>query len=186
MRPLRIALAVVIAIAAAWAIYAHCWLRQVCNVEENRLEYLTLKYYELADDPGVRIEARKSADRLRMWTAKFPENVNLHLILAAVYRMIDNQDAALAEYRTALRFDRRPEIYRSLGDVELATGKIEAARDTLFTACLLKSDAYSEFPEPYHTELYMRTNAVYQKLIAHTMTDADKRALRERMFRDPL
>lgn len=64
-----------------------------------------------------------------------PPNVQIHAALARAAAARGDDRAAIAEYRRALRIDRRPELYFGLAMAELRTADRAAAVDAFTRAC---------------------------------------------------
>jgi tetratricopeptide (TPR) repeat protein len=182
----RLLLSIAIAAAGGLAIYRFCWLRHVCNNDEERIEQLTTRFYDHSESMSVRVLARRNADRMRECSLLFPTNVNVYMLRAANLRMMGLRAEAADEYRNALRYDHRRELYLELGLTELENGEPEKAADTLTTACIYQSDLYSQVPEPTQSIVYERSLPFIKAIEAGKVTDVQDRELRARLFREPL
>ena len=68
---------------------------------------------------------RGNVTRIRAALRTSPTDIDLHMELAAQYRFLGRYDDAAAAYEEALRFHRRPEIYRNLAESHLAAGRVK-------------------------------------------------------------
>ena len=80
--------------------------------------------------------ARRNLERMQGCAACMPDDISADMIVAANDVVLGLSTAAAALYRSALRFDRRPEIYVNLAGVELELGQRDQAREHLVLACL--------------------------------------------------
>jgi Tfp pilus assembly protein PilF len=84
--------------------------------------------------------------------------------LAGSYRALDMNEKATSTYRTALSYDRRPELYFNLGQTLLTMGQKQAGIQNLITACLYDPVYYDEISQ----EQLEVKSAVRAYLVAHT------------------
>ncbi|HWW62875.1 MAG TPA: tetratricopeptide repeat protein, partial [Thermoanaerobaculia bacterium] len=76
-----------------------------------------------------------------------PANLNLYMIVAANYRVLGRYEDAIAMYRAALRYDRRPELYLNIGECYLALGNTEEAQRYLVATALFRIDIFQNVPD---------------------------------------
>lgn len=135
MRLIRIALALMIACGAFVASYRFAYLPWRADVERKRLERITLALWERQSRFG-QVRARENVADARRYLDRGVHNTGLYMITAANYRLLDDYDQAVAMYREALQYDRRPELYYNVGLMELGRGRKEEAREALIYAAL--------------------------------------------------
>ena len=135
MSAIRIAAATVVIAAGVWA-SATFVLRPIkCYRLKGQLYASSYSSFENRDEQGRR-QARANLEKLESCLAPGCRNIPLFFLLAINNRTVDRPDAALALYREALRYDKRPEIYANIGDTELAMGNLEGAYQNYLTAAL--------------------------------------------------
>jgi tetratricopeptide (TPR) repeat protein len=143
---LRMTAALVIAVTAT--LFVHwVWQRQLCNLEQaeirSRIEQLTLNPESISS----RIAARDLVARVTNCIAIEPVNVGLYMLRAALFRLLERPDDAVADYKRALRIDRRAELYLNIGDTELASGHLREALDAFILTAFTQWPYISEVPE---------------------------------------
>jgi tetratricopeptide (TPR) repeat protein len=103
------------------------------NLMKHRIENEIGKMFEMQQSatpsPAIAERTRANVERIQQALRLAPADVDLYMELAAEYRMLGRLDDAASSYRNALRYDRRPEIYRNLGEVDASLGDRDAAVD---------------------------------------------------------
>jgi len=101
------------------------------------------------DAPQLRAAelARNNAQRMQACVASCPENVAAAMDLAACYRILGQHQKAIAAYNSALRVDRRPELYLNLGQAQIEAGDKREGLQNLITACLYNPALLDEIGE---------------------------------------
>src|SRR5262249_30505601 len=116
--PIRIAAALLMAAAAAVAVYRLAYLPWRADVERKKLEDITVALWE-PRPAFAAVRARENIAAARAYLDRRGiHNTGLYMAAAANYRIVEDYDNAAGMYRTALRYDRRPEIYYNLGLME--------------------------------------------------------------------
>jgi tetratricopeptide (TPR) repeat protein len=148
----RALLTIAIVTAAGAAAYCFCIERWRCNNLEKVIEGESLLAADRARQPrfawraaGQARQSLARAERCLSWCTRNP---NLLMMAGLNHRTLQRYDAAAAAYKEALRLDRRPEIYFSLGATELEAGRREEAIEYFVIAgrsgYLINEIAYAE------------------------------------------
>lgn len=141
------ALVVIALVAASFSLaYRFGWERYRINILKRQIENRTVAAIE--GSPSLRAR-RIAAENIRAASAaleRFPSDLDLHLELAANYRLTGDLKRAERTYRRALRISRRPEVFLNLGEVELQLGDFEGATEA-FTAVYHHNPRWLD-PEP--------------------------------------
>ncbi len=136
----RLFAAAIASIICGTAVVRDAVPRLRCNRTETILERRTLAAYQAYDFSAVAPGARRNLMEARECLAQDPMNVNLHMIAGANYRILGRFDEAAAEYREALRYDRRPELYLNLGQTLIAANRHEQGVQALVAAARFYGD----------------------------------------------
>jgi tetratricopeptide (TPR) repeat protein len=136
MRSLRRVVALVVVSACIFAFYVFCVMPYRCNRLKNAYIPSTGQAYERIGTPEARIAARRNIASLQECMTPSCRDVSLDMLVAANYRIVGRYQDAIALYRDALRFDRRPEIYLNLAATEIAVGNRPGAREVMVPAAM--------------------------------------------------
>ena len=132
---MRIAGTILVLTLSAVAAWFLVWTPAHCNATERAAKQTI---YELYDRPVTPMKsavvARTVMARIEPCLRRCP-NENLYMISAAAARLLGRPQDALAAYRKALEYGRRPEIYLNVGLMEAETGHPDEAVATMTTAC---------------------------------------------------
>lgn len=90
-----------------------------CNIAKAELQKSTTALLSMPAGPRTASAVREGLARARHCLEVTPWDVEMHMILAVHYRLLGRLEEAARAYEEALRFDHRPELYFSLGMVEL-------------------------------------------------------------------
>jgi len=125
--------ALLIAIAALFALHRAVWLPLSCA------RAAAIGEAELANAGGASYLKQRAGEHvvamLSDCNAAFPADVRVVFARAFAYENVGDEHAAVAEYQRALTIDRRPEIYLALGMAQLRALDRPHAIDTLVRAC---------------------------------------------------
>jgi len=144
MKWLKLALSAGIAAAAFVAIRDISYTPVHCNDVAMNVGGEMTSMLSSTDQVRVTVETRENLARLEPCRRKLPWNVNLHMLAAANYAARDMHENAVSEYREALRYDRRPEIYLNLGTELIKTGRVDEAIEPLTIAYSINKDSIYE------------------------------------------
>lgn len=145
---LRIAISALLVAGAVPALYRWCWMPHRCNQIEKAAELTTERTLEIGGGYTEAVRAREAAQRVVACIEHARTDVNLYMLAAANYRALGRFDEALAMYRAALRYDRRPELYFNIGETYLAMGNAEEANRFLVAAALVRTKHFEQIPLP--------------------------------------
>ena len=146
MRLIRIAAALLIACGAVVASYRFAYLPWRADVDRKRLERITLVLWERQPRFG-QPRARENVAEARQFLDRGIHNTGLYMVAAANYRILDDYDRAVAMYREALQYDRRPQLYYNVGLMELGRGHKEEAKEALIYAALFNPYYILDIPD---------------------------------------
>ena len=159
-RNLRIASSVFIAALAIFGLHRYTYLPFRCDLEIPRLQRRTLAAMEA--DPRVAAPVmRANIERLQHLQKHCPTVVDLYLVLGANLRFVNRIEDAVKVYETALRYDRRPEIYLNLGVALYDMGDTAAAMDNFVRARMFNQFIETEVPAAVRAEVRRRATAIY-------------------------
>lgn len=122
MRRIAVALVSVLAFAA---IYFWCIVPWRCNQVTKVME--SAMRDALAGSDESREVLRSGLAEAEAFRSRIPDNANLNIVVASTYTMLGRYDEALAVYESALRFDRRPEMYFNRAGIRLRLNDAEGA-----------------------------------------------------------
>jgi tetratricopeptide (TPR) repeat protein len=108
-----------------------------CNLRLKKATQ-TILFIHRMDAGGLRVSesARGVVQSLQPCVAACPNNVAASMVLAGAYRFLGNRREAIAVYQSALRYDRRPELYYNLGQTQLEDGQTGSGLRNLITAVI--------------------------------------------------
>ena len=152
--------------AAAFALIAYTVVRPLrCNYVEGDVQRVTERI-DRASAAQVTLApyARRSIQRL-MPCLGCENGVNRAMLLAINLRFVGRKEEAMELYRNAMRYDRRPELYLSLGETQLELGRNAEALQNLTIACRYNPDYLDEITT-YHEELRRAVDSYYLELAA--------------------
>src|SRR5262245_46389620 len=132
---IKVAGAIVIGLAALFAVRRLAYLPWRADVERKSLERITLALWERKPVFAV-VKARQNVVAARAYLDHGIHNSGLYMAAAANYRLFDDFGHAEEMYRSALRYDRRPELYFNLGLMQIDLGRREEGIQTLIRAGL--------------------------------------------------
>ena len=102
--------------------FLYAWPRFRCNRITRAAEAATRGISELPDTYSTALAARRNRAVLEICLRHDPTDVSMLMIAAANDQLANNYHGAITLYRTALKEDRRPELYLNLGNCEIAAG----------------------------------------------------------------
>jgi len=142
-----------IAALALGALWRWVIIPYQCNVTLKRTTNALEVALSIAPDSMRATEiVRRSVADLQKCEAACPDDIAVQMALAAGYRALGQNAKAISAYETALKYDRRPELYLNLGQTQLAVGDSRNALPNLALACIYNPGYLDEIGQ-YHTEV---------------------------------
>ena len=163
MKGLRGAIAVMVVVASAAAAWRLVLPRYPCNREKAIVDAAIMRTRNEGEDPGA-IDAGKLAAACRECLERFPEDYELHSLLASMQEVLGDLDGAEVSYRKSIRLNERPETYAYLGILELTRGKLDEARANLYYGSLFNLAVAEAVSDPLRTELMEEVMARHRSL----------------------
>jgi tetratricopeptide (TPR) repeat protein len=185
MRALRRIAAVAVILVAGWFIYRVSYLRYVCHATEVRIQQATGDLIGQPQSALTRITARQQVEEIRTCVDRFPWIVNLYMIEAANLRLLGREAEAISAYETALRYDRRPEIYLNLGRAEANAGKSGAIRHLAIAGLTSAFATASLIPLHLQNEVSVIMHPLHQSILDGTISDEELQSLVDTLSNPP-
>jgi tetratricopeptide (TPR) repeat protein len=158
-------LALIIAAASLLGSYRVVWQEYQCNLTLSRIKSV-MEHQDNGSDFRTMIMAHRNLELLIQDCAKCrTQRVDYLLMKGNNEVLLHQYTGALATYRQALQFDRRPEIYLNIGLTELDQGNYAGGLDNLITACAFNFAMNTDLPEPAKTDVATRVNSDRQQVI---------------------
>jgi O-antigen ligase len=149
--------ATVAAVSVGWVVFERmCYWPYVCNVRKNAVYDNTTLMRRAADKYSLAPIARSNLVVLDRCIQGNPLDIDLYMLKAANYRALGLNEEAARAYETALAYDRRPELYYSLGVVELDMNRRPQALQHLLLAVRFSRQYLEDLPTDVQADL-MRT-----------------------------
>ena len=132
-----------VAIVAVWAFVIVPWQ---CSHVKRQSEDVILSFERMANpSPAAIAKSRDISVRVRRCILCMPNDLDLRFEAAASSLVLGANDAAVDQYREALKIDRRPEIYLNLGTALYNSGRrqeatVAFARLYAFTSFMVNYD----------------------------------------------
>jgi len=145
----RNALALAVAVLAGLALHRLVVVPWRCNLLERRVSISTEKAWPLRGSHEAREIAERNLSLLGDCPRLCRTNVNLALLEATSFRLLNRDSVAASLLENALRYERRPELYFSLGMTQLDVGSREAALQNFIRAgTFAGTSGFDEIPDP--------------------------------------
>ncbi len=171
MKWLKLALSAVIAAAAFVAVRYVSYTPVRCNDIAVNVGGQLTNLLNRSDQVMLTVVTRENLARLEPCRRKVPWNVNVHMLTAANYSVRDMHEEAVREYREALRYDRRPEIYLGLGTELVKAGHVDEAIRPLTIAYSINKDFIYEIT---NQDIQARVMAAEQSVILPIRPDESR------------
>ncbi len=130
-----------------------CYWPYVCNVRKNDLFEKTMIMAQTGGKYRLAPIARSNLQALDRCIQGNPLDIDLYLLKGANCRALGLNEEAARTYETALKYDRRPEIYYSLGSVELNLKRRPEALQHLLLAVRFSRQYLEDLPTDVQAEL---------------------------------
>jgi len=134
---IRVILAASIALVTLGLAYRESYLGNASNVIARQQEENVKLLFDSGsntDRQKAALAARQNLAIIRKQLRISPEAIDLYMLAAVNYRVLERPDDAIDMYTTALKYDRRPEIYLQLGNSEFERGNHDAALRAILPA----------------------------------------------------
>ncbi len=166
MRVLRSLLAVFVTIAAMALIVRGILPRIECNREKGRINREVRRFGRSGDESARTAKANRNVVSCRRCLAIYPEDFQLHMLMAANLRILGNAEEALQSYERARAIAERPEIYSQMAEIEIERGNLETARRLLLRAAMFNVMFVETVDEPLRGEIRAEVLARHERLRA--------------------
>lgn len=154
----RAAAAALVVLVAAVAVQRWCVRPWQCASAVRRVKARS-ELLATAGNFRTRTIARDNLDLLRNFEDCCGDNVEYLVVKGGNQFALSDFAGALATYRHALTFDRRPELYLNIGLTQLNLMQTAEATETLMTGSRFNFAIVDDVPDPVKTTIYERTNA---------------------------
>lgn len=134
IRAIRALVAVAVLAAVPPAVRVLAVTPWKCNDERLQTQQFIDKWYASPRREDAVMQTREHLSRNRACEPYCAANAAMYMQRAALLRMLDRKDEAVATYYEMLRHHQRPEMYLELGMMQLLSGEHDAALDSLCTA----------------------------------------------------
>lgn len=166
MRAIRFFLALLVTTAAIALIVRGILPRIECNREKGRINREVRRFARSGDEQVRLSQARNNVLVCRRCLAVYPEDFQLHMLMAANLNILGNTEEALQSYERAVAIAERPEIYAQMAEIEIEHGNIEAARQLLVKTALFNVIYLDIVDEPLRSEIKAEVLARHARLRA--------------------
>ncbi|MEO8215484.1 MAG: hypothetical protein ABI718_00210 [Acidobacteriota bacterium] len=146
----RVVASAAVIVYSAWLGYRLCVVPYRCNLEEKRIEGLTVESMQSSGASSV-VRARQNLEELDSRTSCADQNI--FMIRAANLRTLGRIDESIVMYKSALAEEKRPEVYFQLGMAEFAAGQRNAAVDSFVQTLLFQPSLEMEVPAELRSEV---------------------------------
>ena len=150
MRVVRIVLALMVVAASTAVVLRVAIPRWQCGAD---------KYERLQ-------RARANVARCRECIARFPQDHQLHMLLASNLRILGERDEAIRTLQHAIALSERPDMWAQIGEMEIERGNLDAGRDALITAATFEIFFIDWVSEPVRSQVNNAVMARYERLRA--------------------
>jgi len=166
MRVLRSLLAGFVTIAAIALIARGILPRIECNREKGRINREVRQFGRSGDENARTAQASNNVAACRRCLTIYPEDFQLHILMASNLRILGNDEEALQSYERARAIAERPEIYAQMAEIEIERGNLETARRLLVRAAMFDVRFVETVDEPLRGEVLAEVLARHERLLA--------------------
>jgi tetratricopeptide (TPR) repeat protein len=178
LRTLVALLAVASSAASAWRLVLP---RYGCNRDKGIVNSWTIRLSSGPADYERTTKAQELAEMCRVCLEHFPNDYELHYLLAANEAFLGDDEGAERSYRRSIALNERPESLANLAVLQLVQGRTEEARGNLYHAALFNMAVVALVSEPLRSDV---TNAVIDRH-KRLGSDGSVAQWRNRRRRDP-
>lgn len=146
MRLLRFVVAGAVMAVAFWTAWRFAYQPWRCSVETAVLNRSTEALLQRPGQLSVPAAARENVNRALRCLKVVPADIPLHVVAANNYMLLEDHGRAAEMFASALRYDRRPELYFGLGRSQFSLGHPTDAFDNFVLAGLFDPYTILEIP----------------------------------------
>ena len=164
----RTLLAVIDIVAAAYLLRVLAVAPWQRNVLKKQVESQTERLDKVSalSEAVVASAIRGNIAGLKGALENAPADVDLYMELAAQYRFLNEYGAAIATYREALRYDRRPELYRNIAECQMAINDYAGATESYAYAVAFAPEEMNTVPPFLGSAVASRARTVIAQIAA--------------------
>jgi tetratricopeptide (TPR) repeat protein len=140
-----IAIALVVA-AGLILLRCFCWDPLICSHVERNTRLSSLHAIDTTPYRSALI-ARANLAALRHCQQRLKPDPGIAMIVALNERLVGRSEDAVATYRRAIQYDRRPELYLNLGVALLESNQRQAAIEPLTRAAVFSPSITADIPD---------------------------------------
>lgn len=167
MRVLRIAVAAALCLTVALVIRRDIVTRYQCSAEKKRTQLWMDSARQSETLDGRMAVARGAIPRLMRCVESDPSDYEALFLLGVAHSEAGQKEAAMRSFEAALALNERPEIYASMGILQLEAGRPEEGRSNLLHAAYFNFYMMADLvAPPFNRELYNAAEARRQRLAA--------------------
>ena len=131
---IRAFLSAVVILAVIPSIDELCVLPWQCSTLEYRLEQSTRQLVDFPTRVDTAVQERANLDAAIRCIRIRPTRINLYMTAAVNCRLLGDNRRAVEFYKSALHYDKRPELYAALGNAQSQIGQRREAVENLVRA----------------------------------------------------
>ena len=166
MRVIRFALALLLAAVSTAVVLRVAVPRWECNREKGRINREVRRMWRTGDEYERIRRARANVAACRACLTQFPQDHQMHMLLASNLRILGERDEALRTLQHAISLVERPDMWAQIGELEIERGQIDAGRAALMTAASFDIYFIDWVSEPMRHELENAVMERYNRLRA--------------------
>ena len=166
MRVVRIVLALMVVAASTAVVLRVAIPRWQCGADKGRINREVRRMWRTGDEYERLQRARANVARCRECIARFPQDHQLHMLLASNLRILGERDEAIRTLQHAIALSERPDMWAQIGEMEIERGNLDAGRDALITAATFEIFFIDWVSEPVRSQVNNAVMARYERLRA--------------------
>jgi Flp pilus assembly protein TadD len=163
MAAVKVGIAITDGIIASILCYRLAIVPYQQNLCKKRVQNMLLHMID-APATGISAKIRETIQQTQRALRNSPTDIDLYMELAAQYRFIGRPNEAVKTYRDALRYDRRPEIYRNLAESQLAIGNISGAEESYAHAVAFAPEQINIVPDALAGSVTQQAKALTERI----------------------
>ena len=119
MRVVRIVLALMVVAASTAVVLRVAIPRWQCGADKGRINREVRRMWRTGDEYERLQRARANVARCRECIARFPQDHQLHMLLASNLRILGERDEAIRTLQHAIALSERPDMWAQIGEMEI-------------------------------------------------------------------